>query len=64
MLPKKCQLFESMQKEDWIRLALPASISLLAIAITTSPLIAVAAGIMRVEGVSVGPIPIEVRIVN
>ena len=54
-----------MQKEDWIRLALPASVSLLAIAIMTMPHFARAMGMMSIEGTTRSRSwPIYVRIVD
>ena len=54
-----------MQKEDWIRLAMPASISLLAVAIMTVPLIVKAAGVTYIEGTTTARrYPIYVKLVD
>ena len=52
-----------MQKEDWIRLAMPAAISLLAVSIITQPFAALAAQRMKIEGSTQGH-PIKVKIVK
>ena len=52
-----------MQKEDWIRLAMPAAISLLAVSIITLPFAALAAQRMKIEGSTQGH-PIKVKIVK
>lgn len=40
----------AMRKEDWLKLAMPASISLLAISIFSMPFVVAASGVMQVEG--------------
>ena len=39
-----------MRKEDWLKLTMPASISLLAVSIFTTPFVVAASGVMQVEG--------------
>ena len=54
----------NMTKDDWIKLAMPASITLLATAIFTMPFVVQASQTIRIQGTGGYPQPIEVKIVK
>lgn len=53
-----------MTKDDWIKLAMPASITLLAAAIFTVPYAANALQILQIQGTGYNMVPLVVRIVE
>ena len=53
-----------MTKDDWIKLAMPASITLLAAAIFTMPFVVQASQFMAIEGQGLYAKPVLVKIVD